>query len=80
MLEELKKWLQSQRDSRRVKRMNKRKAKVQAEVNTRIQVMEFDKTLCIAIDGIPVYPIGAFNIEQLECARAVLYKYLYDIR
>lgn len=80
MLGELRKWLQSQRDSRRVKRMNKRKAKVQAEVNTRIQVMEFDKTLCIAIDGIPVYPIGTFNIEQLECARAVLYKYLYDIR
>lgn len=80
MLEELKKWLQSQRDSRRVKRMNKRKAKVQAEVNTRIQVMEFDKTLCIAIDDIPVYPIGTFDIEKLECARAVLYKYLYDIR
>lgn len=60
--------------------MNRRRDKIQAEVNTRLQVMEFDKTLCISIDGIPFYPIGTFDIEKLECARAVLYKYLYDIQ
>lgn len=80
LIERLRRWWKNQRLSRKVERMNRHRARIQAEVNTRIQVMEFDKTLCIAIDGIPVYPIGNFELDQLECARATLFKYLYDIR
>lgn len=80
MLRELRTWLKSRRAESTKARMNKRRARVQAEVNMRMQVMEFDKTLCIAIDGIPVYPIGSFDMDKLECARATLFKYLYDMR
>lgn len=62
---------------RRKQRLSdKKRLETMKEAERRIQVMEFDNMLCLAIDGIPVLPMSDFNKQTLADARLTFFNYL----
>lgn len=73
-------WFAEYQQQNRERREARKAARLQREVERRIQVREFDGGLCLCIDNIPVLKRAEFDDAELKQARTLLFNYLTSAR
>lgn len=73
-------WFAGYQQQIRVRRDARKAARLQREVERRIQVREFDGGLCLCLDNIPVLKRAVFDDDELRQARSLLFNYLTSAR
>jgi hypothetical protein len=72
----LNRWLTENRK----KKERQREARLEMEVQERLQVREFGGQLCLCLDNVPVIASTAFNDTELKQARYMLKQYIKRTR
>ena len=72
----LNRWLSEHRQ----KKERRREARLEMEVQERLQVREFNGQLCLCLDNVPVIARTAFNDTELKQARYMLKQYIKRTR